>query len=141
MYEALLTWVKYDPEARREDLDVLLKLIRLPLVSPLYFFDTISKEELIRTNLASRDLLEEAIYYHLLPEKRSHLNTFALKPRCCNDAFGLIYTMGGLNANGGSVSTVEVYDCGKDNWRRAETMGINRSRVSDQRNEVDLMYD
>jgi hypothetical protein len=104
VYEALLSWIKYDEENRKESLDNLLKLIRLPLVEPVYFFDIISVEKLIKNNLKSRDLLEEAIYYHLLPEKRSHLKTFNLKPRCCNDSFGLIYAIGGLNNTGGSVS-------------------------------------
>ena len=126
----MLDWVKHDIETRKENLDYLLKLIRLPLVSPLYFFDIISIEKLIKSNLKSRDLLEEAIYYHLLPEKRSHLKTFNLKPRCCNDAFGLIYAIGGLNNTGGSVSTVEVYDCIQDKWRLAESMITTRSRVA-----------
>ena len=130
VYEALLEWIKHDVETRKENLDALLRLIRLPLVSPLYFFDIISKEEFIKNNLKSRDLLEEAIYYHLLPEKRLHMKTFNLKPRCCNDAFGLIYAIGGLNNTGGSVSTVEVYDCLQDKWRLAESMITTRSRVN-----------
>lgn len=132
VYEALLEWIKHDVENRLTNLDVLLKLIRLPLVSPVYFFDIISKESFIKNNLKSRDLLEEAIYYHLLPEKRSHMKTFNLKPRCCNDAFGLIYAIGGLNNSGGSVSTVEVYDCLQDKWRLAESMITTRSRVSNK---------
>ena len=117
-------------ECRKDDLDILLKLIRLPLVAPLYFFDKISKEEIIKQNLKSRDLLEEAIYYHLLPEKRLHLKSFNLKPRCCDDAFGLIYAIGGLNNTGGSISTVEVYDCLENKWRLAESMMTTRSRVA-----------
>lgn len=130
VYEALLEWIKYDMECRKDDLDILLKLIRLPLVAPLYFFDKISKEEIIKQNLKSRDLLEEAIYYHLLPEKRLHLKSFNLKPRCCDDAFGLIYAIGGLNNTGGSISTVEVYDCLENKWRLAESMMTTRSRVA-----------
>ena len=93
-------------------------------------FQVIKNEALIRNNLKSRDLLDEAIYYHLLPDKRSQYKTFNLKPRCSNDAFGLIYAIGGLNSTGGSVSTVEVYDCIQDKWRTAESMMTTRSRVA-----------
>ncbi len=130
VYEALLDWIKCDEETRSKDMHTLLGLIRLPLVSPLYFFDIISKEELIKSDLKSRDLLEEAIYYHLLPEKRGNLKTFNLRPRCCSDASGLIYAIGGLNNSGGSISTVEVYDCLQDKWRLAESMITTRSRVA-----------
>lgn len=100
VFEALLTWIKHDEKDRIEMLFELLKLIRLPLVVPLYLVETISNESLIRNNLKSRDLLDEAIYYHLLPEKRNKFKTFNLKPRCCNDATGLIYAIGGLNSTG-----------------------------------------
>ncbi|CAF0813231.1 unnamed protein product [Brachionus calyciflorus] len=130
VYEALLTWVKNDEANRIEHLFDLLKLIRLPLVVPVYLVETIGKEVLIRNNLKSRDLLDEAIYYHLLPDKRNKCKTFNLKPRCCNDAFGLIYAIGGINSTGGSVSTVEVYDCTSDRWRLADLMVTTRSRVA-----------
>jgi hypothetical protein len=73
---------------------------------------------LVKNNIQVRDILDEAIFYHLLPERRNQLTTFCLKPRCCNDSFGLIYAIGGLNSNGGSISTVEVYDCIQDKWRK-----------------------
>jgi hypothetical protein len=73
---------------------------------------------LVKNNIQVRDILDEAIFYHLLPERRNQLTTFCLKRRCCNDSFGLIYAIGGLNSNGGSISTVEVYDCIQDKWRK-----------------------
>lgn len=130
VYEILLDWIKHDENARIDFLYDLLKLIRLPLVAPVYLVETIGKEILIRNNLKSRDLLDEAIYYHLLPDKRNNIKIFNLKPRCCNDAFGLIYVIGGMNSTGGSLSTVEVYDCLNDKWKVAESMVTSRSRVS-----------
>ena len=104
-------------------------MVRLPLVLPGYL-ETVANESLIKNNLKSRDLLNEAIFYHLLPENRNQYNTFNLKPRCSNDASGLIYAIGGLNSTGGSISTVEVYDCIQDKWRIAESMMTTRSRVA-----------
>lgn len=130
VYEALLQWIKFNIEKRKEYLPELLKNIRLPLVAPSYLFETIKNNDLIKNNLTARDLLDEACYYHLLPEKRNQLKTFKLKPRCCNDSFGLIYAIGGVNNTGGSVSTVEVYDCISDSWRLVESMITSRSRVA-----------
>lgn len=130
VYEALLAWIKHDSESREKYLFQLLQLVRLPLVGPNYLVENISNETLVKNNFRCRDLLDEAIYYHLLPEKRSHYKTFNLKPRCCNDAFGLIYSIGGMSTSGGSVSVVEVYDCVHDKWRFAESINLNRSRVA-----------
>lgn len=128
IYEAILTWVKQDETSRRQHMYDLLRLVRLPLIKPVYIFDTISHETLIRSDLKSRDLLDEATYYHLLPEKRGQFKTFNLKPRCCTDMSGLIYAIGGLNSSGGS--TVEVYDPFEDKWKLAESMSTTRSRVA-----------
>jgi kelch-like protein 18 len=125
----LIDWIRFDEESRIENLADLLKLIRLPLVLPGYL-ETVANESLIKNNLGSRDLLNEAIFYHLLPENRNQYKTFNLKPRCSNDASGLIYAIGGLNSTGGSISTVEVYDCFQDKWRIAESMMTTRSRVA-----------
>ena len=77
----------------------------MPLITPTYLVDVISKEILIKNSIATRDILDEAIFYHLLPDRRSQFKTFNLKPRCCNDSFGLIYAIGGLNSNGESMFT------------------------------------
>jgi kelch-like protein 18 len=108
----------------------LMRLIRLPLIMPVYLVETIANEPLVRNDMRSRDILDQAIYYHLLPEKRAQFKSFNLKPRCCSDASGMIYAIGGLNTTGGSVSTVEVYDTVEDRWRVAESMSTTRSRVA-----------
>ena len=47
-----------------------------------------------------RDLLDEAKDYHLMPERRSLLQTFKTRPRCCTDVVGVIYAVGGLTSSG-----------------------------------------
>ncbi len=85
IYEAIIEWVKYDEAKRKEQLPEILKHCRLPLITPVYLFEKIKNEDLIKNNMVSRDLLDEACFYHLLPEKRSQLKAFKLKPRFCND--------------------------------------------------------
>ena len=100
VYEAMVDWIKHDINNRHEHLFEMIKRIRLPLISPDFLVEIISNEKMIKSDLKSRDLLDEAIYFHLLPEKRAQYRTFNLKPRCCNDSFGLIYAIGGLNSTG-----------------------------------------
>lgn len=50
--------------------------------------------------LYSRDLVDEAKDYHLMPERRPHLPAFRTRPRCCTSIAGLIYAVGGLNSAG-----------------------------------------
>lgn len=38
------------------------------------------------------------------------LNYFRIKQRCCQDAVGVIYAVGGLTSTGDSLSTVEMYN-------------------------------
>ena len=108
VYAAMLKWIKNDEKNNSKFLFDLLKCVRLPLVAPIYLVETISNEPLVKSNLNSRDLLDEAIYYHLLPDKRSQYKTFNLKPRCCNDAFGLIYAIGGLNSSGNFLIIINI---------------------------------
>ena len=108
----------------------MIKLVRMPLISPEYLVDNFYKEVLIKNNLTAREILDEALTYHLLPDRRNQLKTFSLKPRCCDDSFGLIYALGGLNSHGDPTSTVEVYGCIQDKWRLAEPMITNRFDVA-----------
>ena len=55
-----------------------------------------------------RDLLDEARDYHLMPERRTLLQSFKTKPRRCKDLVGVIYAVGGQTKSGNSLSTVEV---------------------------------
>ena len=41
-----------------------------------------------------RDLVDEARDYHLMPERRSLLQSFRTKPRRCKDVAGVIYAVG-----------------------------------------------
>jgi kelch-like protein 18 len=79
VYEALIKWIKTDPAKKAKYLPELLKCVRLPLVAPVYLVETVAQEDMIRNDLSSRDLIDEATHYHLLPDKRSQFKTFNLK--------------------------------------------------------------
>lgn len=129
VFEAVMRWVKRDPDARKKDLPKLLATVRMPLLTPQYLTDRVAVEELIRTSHECRDLLDEARDYHLMPERRPLLQSFRTQPRCCNYIMGRIFAVGGLTKSGDSLSTVEVYDPIVGRWQLAEAMTMLRSRV------------
>jgi len=129
VFNAVLAWVKSDPEMRAESLPRLLACVRMPLLTPQFLSDTIAPEPLIRSSMECRDLLDAARDFHLMPERRTLLQSFRTKPRCCKDVAGVIYAVGGQTKSGNSLSTVEVFDPVIRRWRDAEAMSMLRSRV------------
>ncbi len=129
VFYAVLRWVKYNRDQRSDHLPLLLAKVRLPLLTPQFLSDTVAADELIRSSHKCRDLVDEARDYHLMPERRSLLQSFRTKPRRCRDVIGLIYAVGGQTKSGNSLSTVEVYDPITGRWKDAEAMSMLRSRV------------
>uniref|UniRef100_U5EHJ6 Kelch-like protein diablo n=1 Tax=Corethrella appendiculata TaxID=1370023 RepID=U5EHJ6_9DIPT len=130
IFEACMKWVKFDQETRSDYLPQVLAKIRLPLLSPQFLADRVATEELIRTSLKCRDLLDEAKDFHLMPERRALVQSFRTRPRSeFGYVIGQMYAVGGLTKNGESVSTVEIYDPLKKEWRMGEAMSMLRSRV------------
>lgn len=99
VFEAVMRWVKHS-DTRFQDLPILLSEVRLPLLTPLYLTDRVAVEELIMTSHKCRDLLDEARVFHLLPERRSLMQSFRTRPRSCDLASGQIFVVGGLTKNG-----------------------------------------
>ncbi|XP_074652354.1 kelch-like protein 18 [Tubulanus polymorphus] len=129
VFEAMLAWIKADLQERKDHLSELLKLVRLPLLTPQFLADRVAMVDLIKTSLRCRDLVDEAKDYHLMPERRPLLQTFKRRPRCCTDIVGMIYAVGGLTSSGDSLCTVEAFDPIVGRWQLAEPMKTLRSRV------------
>ncbi|XP_044758542.1 kelch-like protein 18 [Coccinella septempunctata] len=127
VFEACMRWVKYK-ENRKDYLPELLALVRLPLLSPLYLTDRVASEELIRYSFQCRDLMDEARTFHLIPERRSLMQSFRTKPRA-SDINGFIYVVGGLNRHGDSLNDVEFFDPHTNQWQLAPSMTMLRSRL------------
>ncbi|KAK7495717.1 hypothetical protein BaRGS_00013164 [Batillaria attramentaria] len=129
VFEAVLEWVKQAEEERKVHLPELMVQVRLPLLTPPYLSDRVATENLIKNSLQCRDLLDEARDYLLMPERRTLMQTFKTRPRCCTDIPGIIYAVGGLTPCGNSLNTVERYDPVTGRWAVSEAMSTTRSRV------------
>lgn len=129
VFEAISAWVRREEDERKDFLPELLKNVRLPLISPQYLCDKVSSDELIKSNLACRDLVDEAKDYLLMPERRCKLQSIRTKPRRCSEAACLIYAIGGLTSSGEALSTVETYDTLTGQWLPGLPMSTLRTRV------------
>lgn len=129
IFEAVMRWIKYNEAERCHLLPEVLSKVRLPLLSPQFLADSVATEELIRSSHKCRDLLDEAKDYHLMPERRELLQSYRTRPRGNEFVRGEIYAVGGLTKTGDAVSTVEIYNVEKDEWRMGEAMSMLRSRV------------
>ena len=110
VFDAMVGWINYSIESRAHYMPHLLRLIRLPLLSPTVLADKVKSNELIKNSFECRDQLDEAlISYHLLPERREKIPAQRTTLRRCYYDMGIIYAVGGLNSLGGTLSSVERY--------------------------------
>lgn len=71
LFTAVLNWVKHDLSERKCYVSELMSHVRLPLMSRDFLMSCVESEPLIRDDNNCKELLLEAMKYHLLPEQRS----------------------------------------------------------------------
>ncbi|KAK3881543.1 hypothetical protein Pcinc_014015 [Petrolisthes cinctipes] len=123
IFQALVLWLKHDLEGRNKEMARLLALVKLPLLSPQFLTDHIGTNALFSEDRACQELVMEALKYHLLPERRSALQSPRTHPR--KSTVGTLYVVGGMDSNKGSMG-IEQYSLRKDTWSSAGTMNGRR---------------
>uniref|UniRef100_A0AAA9TZH4 Kelch like family member 17 n=1 Tax=Bos taurus TaxID=9913 RepID=A0AAA9TZH4_BOVIN len=93
VYRAVLSWVKHDVDARRQHVPRLMKCVRLPLLSRDFLLGHVDAESLVRHHPDCKDLLIEALKFHLLPEQRGVLGTSRTRPRRCEGAGPVLFAL------------------------------------------------
>ncbi|XP_015978018.1 kelch-like protein 1 isoform X2 [Rousettus aegyptiacus] len=144
IFHALMMWVKYDTQRRCNDLSMLLAFIRLPLLPPQILAD-LENHALFKNDLECQKLILEAMKYHLLPERRTLMQSPRTKPR--KSTVGTLYAVGGMDNNKGVtvlegpiyavgghdgwsyLNTVERWDPQSQQWTFVASMSIARSTV------------
>ncbi|GFY57250.1 kelch-like protein 5 [Trichonephila inaurata madagascariensis] len=122
-FEALMLWVNYDLANRKNDLPVLLEMIRLPLLSPQYLTDHIENNPLLKEHSHCRNLIMEAMKYHLLPERRSLLHSPRTRPR--KSTVGSLIVIGGMDGGKGAWR-IEKYDLRSNSWSTVASLTSRR---------------
>ncbi|XP_029852476.1 kelch-like protein 4 [Aquila chrysaetos chrysaetos] len=122
IFQALMMWVRHDLQNRQQDLGMLLSYIRLPLLPPQLLAD-LENSPMFADDLECQKLLMEAMKYHLLPERRSMMQSPRTKPR--KSTVGALYAVGGMDATKGTT-TIEKYDLRTNSWIQICTMNGRR---------------
>ncbi|KAM9205420.1 kelch-like protein 1 isoform 2-T2 [Mergus octosetaceus] len=122
IFHALMMWVKYDMQRRCSDLSMLLAYVRLPLLPPQILAD-LENHALFKDDLECQKLILEAMKYHLLPERRTLMQSPRTKPR--KSTVGTLYAVGGMDNNKGAT-TIEKYDLRTNIWIQAGVMNGRR---------------
>lgn len=79
--------------------------VRLPLVNREFLMTRVDSEKLIRENNECRELLLEAMRYHLAPERRCALSTTRTTERKPNGANPYLFAIG----NSSKIYRNELY--------------------------------
>ncbi|XP_036377721.1 kelch-like protein 24 [Megalops cyprinoides] len=115
VFEAVMRWVYHDAEARRPALRDLLQHVRLPLLHPNYFVQTVEGDRLIQTAPECYQLLHEARRYHVLGNEMMSPRT---RPRRSTGFSEVIVVVGGCERLGGfNLPYTECYDPVSGEWK------------------------
>nr|CAH7766918.1 unnamed protein product [Callosobruchus chinensis] len=127
VFTAVLNWVKHDLAERSKHIPRLMQHVRLPLVNREFLMTRVDNEKLIRDNNDCRELLLEAMRYHLAPERRCALSSTRTMERKPSGANPYLFAVGG-----GSLFAIhaecEVYNPKTDTWSSIAPMQWRRSR-------------
>lgn len=135
VYSALMKWMKHDLANRKIHLSELLGCVRLPLLRRDFLMLTVEPEDIIKFDASCKDLLIEAMKYHLMPEMRRYFQTKRTKSRQSQGNVPLIYVIGGQSLFA-IHSDCEVYNPTTETWQQMSAMTIRRSRIG-----VGVVYD
>ncbi|XP_029112971.1 kelch-like protein 3 isoform X2 [Scleropages formosus] len=128
VFEAMISWIKYDKEARLEHMPKLMEHVRLPLLSRDYLVQIVEEEALIKNNSTCKDFLIEAMKYHLLPADQRHLiKTDRTRPRTPVSLPKVMIVVGGQAPK--AIRSVECYDFQEDRWYQVADLPSRRCRA------------
>ncbi|XP_077574584.1 kelch-like protein 5 isoform X1 [Stigmatopora nigra] len=119
---SLLSWVNHDVAARQCHLPQLLAHVRLPLLQAQFLAD-LERNPLLQDNMICQALLMEGMKYHLLPLRRSLLQSRRTRPR--KATVGTMFAVGGMKGVN-EASTIEEYCLRRDTWEQVATMSGRR---------------
>uniref|UniRef100_A0A8C4NNH5 Kelch-like family member 2 n=1 Tax=Eptatretus burgeri TaxID=7764 RepID=A0A8C4NNH5_EPTBU len=128
VFEAVLTWVNHEREARQELIASLLEHVRLPLLCREYLVERVEDEALVKNNTTCKDFLIEAMKYHLLSiEQRALMKSARTQPRTPIGLPKVMIVVGGQAPK--AIRSVECYDLKKERWFHVAELPSRRCRA------------
>ncbi|RXM31462.1 hypothetical protein EOD39_6966 [Acipenser ruthenus] len=115
VFEAVMRWVYHDVDYRRPMLKELLHHVRMPLLHPNYFVQTVEGDQIIQNSPECYQLLHEARRYHVLGNEMMSPRT---RPRRSTGFSEVIVVVGGCERVGGfNLPYTECYDPVTGEWK------------------------
>ncbi|KAI5631272.1 kelch motif domain-containing protein [Phthorimaea operculella] len=128
--DAVIRWMQHDPENRRASLGELLEHVRLPLVSQEALVSRAHAEPLASAGLRVKDLVIEALSFHLMRGARRAEAAAACpraRPRAPLRAPQELLVVGGQAPK--AIRDVEAYSLERARWRPAADLPTRRCRA------------
>uniref|UniRef100_A0A1A9WIL6 Kelch-like protein diablo n=1 Tax=Glossina brevipalpis TaxID=37001 RepID=A0A1A9WIL6_9MUSC len=128
VFNAVMSWLKYNVADRRQHLAPVLQHVRLPLLSPKFLVGTVGSDLFVRSDEACRDLVDEAKNYLLLPQERLLMQGPRIRPRKPTRRSEVLFAVGGW-CLGNAIASVERFDPQTNDWKMMAPMGKGRCGV------------
>ncbi|CAI2302977.1 unnamed protein product [Caenorhabditis sp. 36 PRJEB53466] len=133
VFSAVIQWVRHDIPTRKPHLSMLLSHVRLPLCTPKFLVSVVSEEILVKSDPASRDLVDEAKNYLLLPVERPNMQGPRTRHRKPLQVAEWLYAVGGW-CSGDAIASIERMDPQQTGnsgnaWKCMAPMGKRRCGV------------
>lgn len=123
VYECVIAWLRYDVPIREPYTSLLMEHVRLPFLSKEYITQRVDKEFLLEGNIVCKNLIIEALTYHLLPTETKSARTVPRKPVGMPK---ILLVIGGQAPK--AIRSVEWYDLREEKWYQAAEMPSRRCR-------------
>ncbi|KAH3792837.1 hypothetical protein DPMN_146336 [Dreissena polymorpha] len=114
--DAVFRWYRYDSENRMDHASRLFEYLRLPLLSSEYLLTEVEPMELVVKSQKCREIVKEAISYHMLPSRRPDFNSPRVTFRRYADMEEVLVLIGGYNATNEKVTDVLAYSFARKTW-------------------------
>ncbi|XP_071787689.1 kelch-like protein 28 [Asterias amurensis] len=130
VFNALDSWVRYDPNKRRCYMGKLLHCIRLPLMTLKMLTRLYEANPFIRDNPSCQEQVNRALRYHLRPEERLQVASKMGSRVKTRGEKGLLCAIGGKNGLFATLDSVEVYHRDKDVWTEVAPLSCRRQECA-----------
>ncbi|CAF1104954.1 unnamed protein product [Didymodactylos carnosus] len=117
IFDACLKWLNYSLEERAKEFH------------HYSLMDKVATCKVIQECSECRLLLDEAVRYHLLVDRRTEMNSPRLKPRTCTELTEILVFLGGEDERV-VVRGVEVFNPDKDEWKKLQCLPFAVSKHS-----------
>ncbi|KAK6176712.1 hypothetical protein SNE40_014957 [Patella caerulea] len=108
VFDAAIKWLEFDADVRKKVRFKVLECIKYPLITEGYLMDVVVKMGHLSEEDKGKELLDDAIMFHLVPSRRDLLPSYQITPRYSFPYYECAVLLGGRVLDGLS-NEVEGY--------------------------------